>query len=152
MAETMSQSLTPFVRATVPQAGSYTFDVWQVPSVLIKGRQPVQQLRIVAEEHLRGWGRAGAPTDEIDCVEFSMCAGLPGVRTYTRFYVDGSQNHAVANWFADHDGTVFRVCAGGMVSRSRSELTQVVNDSTATWKPLPDGQPPRSIWWKLFSS
>ena len=152
MATTMNQSLTPFVRATVPQAGSYTFDVWRVPSVSVKGRQLVQQLRLIAEDSLRSWGPARDPTLEVECLEFSMRVGLPGLSTYLCFPLDGRLNHGVANWFADHDGTVFRICAAAAVSRSRDELTRMVNDSTATWERLPESRAPRSVWWKLFSS
>ena len=151
MAAAMDPSLTPFVRATVPQSGSYSFDVWRVPSVRIKEPHVLQQLRRFAEEHLRGWVRGGDAAVEIECVDCSMHDGLPGVRTYLCFPVNGNPNHAVANWFVDHDGTVFRVCAGGALSRSREELTQVVNDSTLTWKRLPGDSKKLSKWWNVFS-
>lgn len=148
----MDPSLTPFVRATVPLDGSYLFDVWQVPSVKITGNDALPKLRRVAEEHFHGWGRESEPPVEIESGAFVMSGGRPGVTTFVRFYVNGTPNHAVANWFTDHDGTVFRVCARGAVSRSRNELMTVVQDSTATWKRLLPTHPLRSPWWKLFSA
>ncbi|MBL8073428.1 MAG: hypothetical protein JNL29_03595 [Nitrospira sp.] len=148
----MDSSLTLFIRATVPQGGSYCFDVWRVPSLSIKGRHATQQLRRVAEEYMREWGRDGDPVVEFEWAEYVMRDGLPGVSTYVSFHVNGHRNHAVANWFVDHDGTVFRVCMGGSISRSREELTTAVNDSTATWHRLPEDVRTRSPWWKLFAS
>lgn len=152
MAAKMDSSLTPFIRATVPQGGSYGFDVWRVPSLSIKGRQATQRLRRIAEEHMREWGRDGDPAVEFEWVEYSIRDGLPGVSTYVSFHVHGQRNHAVANWFVDHDGTVFRVCMAGSISRSREELTAAVNDSTGTWQRLPEDVRPCSPWWKLFAS
>ncbi|MBS0151500.1 MAG: hypothetical protein JSR31_11215 [Nitrospira sp.] len=152
MAAKMDSSLTPFVRATVPQGGSYSFDVWRVPSLSIKGRQATQRLRRIAEEHMREWGRKGDPAVEFEWAEYSMRDGLPGVSTYVSFHVNGQRNHAVANWFVDHDGTVFRVCVAGSISRSREELTTAVNDSTGTWQRLPEDVRSRSPWWNLFAS
>ena len=152
MAAKMDSSLTPFIRATVPQGGSYGFDVWRVPSLSIKGRQATQRLRRIAEEHMREWGRDGDPAVEFEWVEYSIRDGLPGVSTYVSFHVHGQRNHAVANWFVDHDGTVFRVCMAGSISRSREELTTAVNDSTGTWQRLPEDVRPCSPWWKLFAS
>ena len=152
MAAKMDSSLTPFIRATVPQGGSYGFDVWRVPSLSIKGRQATQRLRRIAEEHMREWGRDGDPAVEFEWVECSIRDGLPGVSTYVSFHVHGQRNHAVANWFVDHDGTVFRVCMAGSISRSREELTTAVNDSTGTWQRLPEDVRTRSPWWNLFAS
>ncbi len=69
MAETMDRALTPFVCATLPRTGSYTFDVWRVPSVTLKGPQAQQQLRGLAEEHVRGGTNEGGADVEIESVE-----------------------------------------------------------------------------------
>jgi hypothetical protein len=151
MAETMGPSVAPFTRTTVPQTGSYTFDVWRAPSIRNKGQQAMQQLRHVAEDNLRGWKREGETDVEIESVELPPLDGRPLLRTVVRFTVNGHPNHAVANWFIDHDGAVFRVCAAGSLSRSREELTIAVTDSTLSWKRLPGDLKPRAKWWKVFS-
>lgn len=151
MAETMDRSLTPFVRATVPQSGSYTFDIWRVPSVTLKGTQALQQLRGLAEDHVRGWTHEGGVDVEVESVELPLFDGRPILRTFVRFRVNGHPNHAVASWFIDHDGTVFRVCAAGTESRSREELMAAVDESTLSWKRLPDDLKPRAKWWNVFS-
>lgn len=144
-------SLSLFTRATVRQDGSYSFDVWRVPEVTVKGRQALQQLRSLAEEHLRGWKHEGDPEVEIESTEFPMLDGRIGLSTFVRFYVGGNMNHAVANWFVDHDGTVFRICAAGSLSRSREELTKVVNEITSTWRRLAGDTKTSSKWWNLLS-
>ncbi len=150
MAAAMHPSLNPFIRATVPQAGTYSFDVWRVPEVTVKG-QAMPQLCSLAEEHLRGWKREGDPEVEIESTEFPMRDGRTGLSTFVRFCVGGDMHQAVANWFVDRDGTVFRICAGGSLSRSREELTKVVNGSTLTWRRLPGDLTPRSKWWDVFT-
>lgn len=151
MATAMDPSLTPFIRATVPQTGSYSFDVWRLPDVTVTGRQALQQLRRLAEEHVRGWKHEGDSDFEMESMEGPLFDGRPMVSTFVRFRVDGTMNHAVAHWFTDHDGTVFRICAAGSLSRSREELMTVVNDSTLTWKRLPGESTRRSKWWKFLS-
>jgi hypothetical protein len=151
MAAAMDPSLTPFIRATVPQAGSYTFDVWRLPDVTVTGRQSMRELRGWAEEHLRGWRQEGDSDFEIQSNEFPMPDDRPGLSTFVQFRIDGNMNHGVANWFVDHDGTVFRICAAGSVSRSREVLLKVVNESTSTWRRLPGDIKRPSRWWKLFT-
>lgn len=152
MAAAMDPSLTPFIRATVPQTGSYMFDVWRLPPVTIKGRHATQQLRRLAEKHVRGWKHEGDSNFEIESVELPLFDGRPMVSTFVRFRVDGNMNHAVAHWFIDHDGTVFRVCAAGSLSRSREELLSVVHESTLSWKRLPGDIKTSSTWWDMFST
>jgi hypothetical protein len=151
MAAAMDPSLTPFIRATVPQTGSYTFDVWRLPAATLKGRHATQPLRRLAEEHVRGWKQEGGSDVEIESVELPLFDGRPMLSTFVRFCVDGKMNHAVANWFIDHDGTVFRVCAAGSLSRSREELMSVVHESTLSWKRLPGDSKTSSKWWDMFS-
>lgn len=151
IAAKMDRSLTPFTRATVPQAGSYAFDVWCVPSVKITGPDALARLRSFAEEHVRGWRKEGDADFELESGECPLPDGRLGVKTFVRFCVDGHLNHAVANWFTDQDGTVFRLCAAGTVSRSREELTSVVDDSTVTWRRLPGDLKKLSKWWDVFS-
>lgn len=151
LAAEMDPSLTPFTRATVPQTGSYTFDVWRLPSVTIKGSHAGQHLRRLAEEHLRAWNREREPDVETESVELPLLNDRPIVSTFVRFCVDGNMNHAVTNWFTDYDGMVFRVCAAGPLSRPREDLRKAVNESTLAWKRLPGDLKRRSNWWNLFS-
>lgn len=152
MAAAMDPSLTPFIRATVPQTGSYSFDVWRVPDVTVTGRQALQQLRRLAEEHVRGWKHEGDPDFDMESGELPLFDGRPMLSTFVRFRVDGHMNHALANWFIDHDGRVFRVCAAGSLSRSREELMRVVHESTLSWKRLPGDSKTSSKWWDIFST
>lgn len=137
IAARMSPSLAPFSRATLPEAGAYLFDVWRLPDVTIKGRDALTQLGRVAEETVRQHEQEGATDIELESFSLPTLDGRPTWGTVARFRAGGTVVQSSATWFADRDGAVFRISAGGPPSRSLKELVEVVAQAVSSWSRLP---------------
>lgn len=155
----MSPTIAVFSCVVLPDfgvdRGPAMMDVWRHPDMRLSGGDRGEQLKRLAEQTLQEWRAEGATDLEIDVRALSDENGRSQVASYVRFRTASGPTQSAARWFADADGTVFRISAGGPLFLSRDRLFERVDAVAASFRRLnppesrSDGNSPRP-WWKRW--
>jgi hypothetical protein len=131
----MSPSLAVFSRVALGRAVPRMMNVWRFDGIRLGRFRRAAQLRGIARDSAEDWKKEGATNVEVD---LEMRLGPRGheARSHIRFQSNRTPQHEAQVWFADGDGTVFRIGSSAPPQVPAAELWSELEAVSASWRRL----------------